>query len=262
MKILDGTEVAEYIKERHIRQSASLRMMPKLLILHDSKTPAGSVYLRAKQNYGEDIGVEVIVREVATEDLMTTIQNLGADDEVTGIIVQLPLSDSSYTDKALAAIPESKDIDGLHTPPGTKGSQDPYQSATPKGIIWLLAAYNVELRDKQIVVLGQGRLVGAPLSDILEASGYKVDRLDVDSADIKKRVLAADIIIAATGQPENLSSDMVKQGAIVVDAGSPLSELSPDLATRSDITKTPNPGGVGPMTVAALFDNLLIAAGS
>lgn len=262
MKILDGTEVAEYIKERHIRQSASLRIMPKLLILHDSKTPAGSAYLRAKQNYGEDIGVEVIVREVATENMMAFIEELGADDEVTGIIVQLPLSDASYTDKALAAIPESKDIDGLRIAPGTKGSQEPYQSATPKGIIWLLAAYNVELRDKQIAVMGQGRLVGAPLADIFEASGYRVDRIDVDSADIKKRILAADIIVSATGQPEHLTSDMVKNGAIVVDAGSPLSELASDLDARQDITKTPNPGGVGPMTVAALFDNLLIAAGA
>jgi methylenetetrahydrofolate dehydrogenase (NADP+)/methenyltetrahydrofolate cyclohydrolase len=254
MKLLDGLEVADYIKERHIRQSARLSVMPKLIIFHDAKTPAGAAYLRAKQQYGEDIGVEVIVFEVATEDLMSAIKEAGADKEVTGIIVQLPLADSAYAEKALTAIPHHKDVDGLR-------AQEPYQSATPKGIIWLLAAYNVELKGKRIAIIGQGKLVGAPLSDILESSGYDIDRIDIDSAEIASRLLAADIIISATGSPEHLTSAMVKDGAIIVDAGSPLSELAPGLAVRRDITKTPNPGGVGPMTVAALFDNVLLAAG-
>ncbi|MEO7617382.1 MAG: bifunctional 5,10-methylenetetrahydrofolate dehydrogenase/5,10-methenyltetrahydrofolate cyclohydrolase [Candidatus Saccharibacteria bacterium] len=254
MKLLDGLEVADYIKERHIRQSAGLVVMPKLVIFHDAKTPAGAAYLRAKQQYGEDIGVEVVVSEIATEDLMGAIEEAGADDEVTGIIVQLPLADAAYTEKALAAIPHHKDVDGLR-------SQDPYQSATAKGIIWLLAAYNVELKAKRIAVVGQGKLVGAPLSDILESSGYDIDRIDIDSHNMANRLLAADIIISATGKPEHLTSSVVKDGAIIIDTGSPLSELAPDLAVRRDITKTPNPGGVGPMTVVALFDNVLLAAG-
>ena len=255
MKLLDGIEVADYIKERHIRQSARLSVMPKLVIFHDAKTPAGAAYLRAKQNYGQDIGVEVLVQEVATEDLIQQIEEAGAENEVLGIIVQLPLTDPAYTEKALAAIPHHKDVDGLR-------AQEPYQSATAKGIIWLLAAYNVELRSKKIAIIGQGKLVGAPLSDILESSGYDIDRIDVESDHIKSRVLAADIIITATGVPEHLTSAMVKEGAIIVDAGSPISELGPDLAERRDITKTPNPGGVGPMTVVALFDNVLLAAGA
>lgn len=255
MKLLDGIQVAEYIKERHLRQSAALLAVPKLAILHDAKTPAGAAYLRAKLQYGEDIGVDVEMREVATEDLENAVIELGADDTITGIIIQLPLADPAYTEKAIAAIPNAKDVDGLR-------SQVPYQSATPKGILWLLAAYNIELKHKTIAVVGQGKLVGAPLSEALIASGLKVDRIDIDSEKLKSRVHVADIIIAATGKAGVITSDMVLSGAIIIDAGSPASELAADVISRTDITRTPNPGGVGPMTVAALFDNILIAAGA
>jgi 5,10-methylene-tetrahydrofolate dehydrogenase/methenyl tetrahydrofolate cyclohydrolase len=104
--------------------------------------------------------------------------------------------------------------------------------------------------------------VGAPLSDALASGGFDVDRIDVTSEKLKARLKTADIIISATGQPGLITSDMVLSGAIVIDVGSPLSELSQEVLDRNDITRSPNPGGVGPMTVAALFDNLLIAAGA
>lgn len=253
MKILDGVEVADYIKERHIRQSAALPFIPTLVIFHDAQTPASAAYLRAKRNYGEDIGVDVVVQEVATKELCAAIKEAGASDVVTGIIVQLPLADPTYTQAVIAAIPHTKDIDGLR-------SQAPYQSATPKGIMWLLAAYNIELKAKNIAVLGQGNLVGAPLSDALESGGLDVARIDIHTNNKDKLLLQSDIIITATGWPEHLESAVVKPGAVVIDAGSPVSELSSELQNRRDIIKSPNPGGVGPMTVAALFDNLIIAA--
>lgn len=255
MKLLDGVQVSDYIKERHMRQAAAFTNVPKLVILHDSHTPAGAAYLRAKQSYGDDIGVEVVVLEVPTEDLEATIVDIGADETITGIIVQLPLADPAYTDKAIEAIPNSKDVDGLR-------AQTPFQSATPKGILWLLAAYNIELRHKKIAVVGQGSLVGKPLTEALASGGFDVDRIDINSEKLKSRLKTADIIISATGQPGLITSDMVLSGAIVIDAGSPLSELAQDVIDRTDITRSPNPGGVGPMTVAALFDNLLIAAGA
>jgi methylenetetrahydrofolate dehydrogenase (NADP+)/methenyltetrahydrofolate cyclohydrolase len=108
--------------------------------------------------------------------------------------------------------------------------------------------------------VGQGRVVGKPLADVLEASGCQVIRTDVHTADLAGLVQAADLIIAATGQPGLITSDMVQPGAIVVDAGAPSSDLDGALRARTDIMLTPNPGGVGPMTVASLFDNVMIAA--
>ncbi len=254
MKILDGIEVADYIKERHIRQVSGLTKTPKLVILYDQSTHAGAAYLKAKYAYGQDIGVAVEIREISTEELEDEIKRQVSDHSVTGIIVQLPLADTNATEQILSAIPASKDIDGLC-------SQVPYQSATPKGIIWLLAAYNIELKGKIIAVVGQGTLVGLPLADTLESSGLNVLRYDIHTKDLEAELVKADIIISATGKRGLITSAMIKPEAIVVDAGSPHSELAEDVLERQDISRTPNPGGVGPMTVAALFDNLLIAAG-
>lgn len=255
MKLLDGREVADYIKERHIRQSASLATIPKLMIFHDSKTLSNAPYLLAKQRYGDDIDIDVVVRQLPADDLAASVAEAGADPEVTGIIIQLPLADPSYEPKAIAAIPHTKDIDGLR-------SQTPFQSATAKGIIWLLAAYNIDLQAKRIAVVGQGRLIGTPLSDSLEAAKFEVVRLDDTILDLTSALQDCDIIISATGQPGLITSAMVKPGAVIIDTGSPYSELSTSLIARTDIIRTPNPGGVGPMTVVALFDNLLIAAGA
>lgn len=254
MKLLDGIEVVEYIQERQQRQIKSFVETPKMVILHDSATQSGSAFLRAKYNYGQEVGVQVDIREISTAELASEIEKHGKDKHVAGIIVQLPLAKPEMTDDVISGIPAHKDIDGLR-------GQKIFQSATSKGIIWLLAAYNIDLKSKTIAVIGQGRLVGKPLSDTLEQSGFFVIRLDIDSPDIVKILFTADIIISATGKAGLVTSAMVKPGAIVIDAGSPKSELAQDLIERNDITRSPNPGGVGPMTVAALFDNLLIAAG-
>jgi methylenetetrahydrofolate dehydrogenase (NADP+)/methenyltetrahydrofolate cyclohydrolase len=123
----------------------------------------------------------------------------------------------------------------------------------------LLAAYNVDLQGR-IVVVGQGRLVGKPLADRLEVSGHDVVRCDVHTKDLRAETIQADILFTGTGQEHLIKPDMVKDGAVVVDTGSPRNEIDPALYDRDDLTITPNPGGVGPMTVASLFDNLLIAA--
>jgi methylenetetrahydrofolate dehydrogenase (NADP+) / methenyltetrahydrofolate cyclohydrolase len=255
MKVLDGRDVADFIKERHQRQAAALATVPTLVIFHDAATPASAAYLDAKVRYGQDVDVDVIVREVPTEELEGAVEQAGSNPEVTGIIIQLPLADRAYEPKAIAAIPHGKDVDGLR-------SQTPYQSATPKGILWLLAAYNIDLKTKKIAVVGQGALVGKPLADALEGSGFDVIRLDDTVLDLTSALQECDVIISATGQPGLITSDMAKPGVVIVDAGSPYSELSTNLLARTDVIRTPNPGGVGPMTVAALFDNLLQAAGA
>ncbi len=253
MKLLDGRQVAEYLQERHVRTVRGLGFIPGLAIVSMGDDEATAKYLAAKVHYGEEIGVPVTVFTETADTIINRVKALNSQNPVTGIIVQLPISPADITDEVLAAVDPAKDVDGL-------GPDPRYDSATQKAVLWLLAAYNIDLKNQLIAVVGQGRLIGKPLSDALQASGEHVERIDITTKDITEKVLAADIVVTATGTPEAITSTMIKPGAVVVDCGSPASELSRELLARTDITRTPNPGGVGPMTVAALFDNLLIAA--
>jgi methylenetetrahydrofolate dehydrogenase (NADP+)/methenyltetrahydrofolate cyclohydrolase len=252
MKLLTGRDVAEFIKQRHVSTVAGLTKAPHLAIIRSRDNEAGDRYLKMKRQYGEDIGVIVDLYVETSETIIDRIKALNADESVTGIIIQLPLTDGHITNEALAAIDPSKDVDGLA--PGT-----PFEAATPKAALWLLAAHNIDLAGR-IVVVGQGRLVGRPLADRLEASGHDVVRCDINTKDLAAETIQADILFTGTGQEHLIKPDMVKNGAVLVDTGSPRYEFEPALYQRDDLSITPNPGGVGPMTVVSLFDNLLIAA--
>jgi methylenetetrahydrofolate dehydrogenase (NADP+)/methenyltetrahydrofolate cyclohydrolase len=185
---------------------------------------------------------------------------LNSDKSVHGIIVQLPLEDPSKTDEIINLVAPSKDVDAL----GTKSSFEP---ATPMAILWLLSGYNIELgMGKKILLIGRGKLVGAPLEKILKMSGYQVEVIDREIPDLAAKTKAADIIITATGSPALLYPDMIKRGAVVVDAGvaseegKTVGDLAPDVYERNDLTITPEKGGVGPLTVCALFENVIRAA--
>lgn len=252
MKLLDGRDVAGFIKERHRQQAAGLDPKPRLAIIRSKDNEAGDRYLKMKRQYGDDIGVPVDLYVETGKTILSRIKNLNQDDAISGIIIQLPLTSRELTDSAVSAVSPWKDIDGLS--PMTE-----FEAATPKASLWLLAAHNVDIKGR-IVIVGQGRLVGKPLADRLEAAGQEVVRCDINTKDLAAETRKADIIFTGTGRPGLITTDMVKEGAVVVDTGAPLGELAPELYQRDDLTITPNPGGVGPMTVAALFDNLIIAA--
>jgi methylenetetrahydrofolate dehydrogenase (NADP+)/methenyltetrahydrofolate cyclohydrolase len=229
-----------------------MAVKPRLAIIRSEDNLAGDRYLKMKRQYGEDIGAIVDLYVENSQTILERIHSLNADPEVTGVIIQLPLTDQAITDRALASVALEKDVDGL-APAST------FEPATPKSALWLLAAYNVDIKGR-VVVVGQGRLVGKPLADQLEASGHEVVRCDINTRDLASETRQADIIFTATGQKHLIKPDMVKHGAVLVDAGAPLPEFDPALYERDDLTITPNPGGVGPMTVSSLFDNLIIAA--
>jgi methylenetetrahydrofolate dehydrogenase (NADP+) / methenyltetrahydrofolate cyclohydrolase len=252
LKLLDGRDVASYIQMRHVSMAAGLSQRPKLAIVCSSEEVAAGPYVRAKTTYGEDIGVPVDVYTESKPKLSGRLVTLNADSSVTGIIIQLPLSTLELTEQAVTALDPAKDVDGC-TP------NSPFEPATPKAILWLLAAYNVDIKG-HIVIVGQGRLVGKPLADRLEAAGHAVTRCDDTTPDLAAATRTADLLVTGTGHRHLITPDMVKDGVVVVDAGSPEPELAPELYDRPDLTLTPNPGGVGPMTVASLFDNLLIGA--
>ena len=263
MKMLNGRELADYIMQRQLHDVRGLRqawhVVPKLAIVVTVENPVIDVYMRMKQRYGVDILVDAEVHRVRQADAPKLIKQLNADATVHGIIVQLPLEDPSKTDKIVSLVAPEKDVDGLGVAPD-------FEPATPLAILWLLAGYNVDLRGKRVLLIGRGKLVGAPLERMFKDSGVDVHVADRSTTDLKAETLQADIIITATGSPAILYAEMIKQGAVVVDAGvaseegKTVGDLAADVYTRDDLTLTPTKGGVGPLTVCALFDNVIRAA--
>ena len=263
MKILDGSELISYIKERQLKQVRALRMswriIPRLAIVRTGENSVIDVYVRLKSIYGEDILVEVDVYNPSDDELINQINLLNNDENVHGIIVQLPLSNPDLTDTAINAITSTKDVDGL-------GADSSFTPATATAINWLLAGYNVNLYDKKIAIVGNGRLVGASLAKLWNNSGLDISVYDDKTTDLKTALAPAEVIITATGVPGLIKGDMIRQKAVVVDAGTSsehgkiIGDLAKDVRNRQDLTITPEKGGVGPLTVSALFDNVIIAA--
>jgi len=263
MKILNGRELVGYIQERQAKTARSLRqsqgIQPRLAIIRTNPHPVVDGYMKLKQAYGEAIGVAVDVHTIKQIEAAKVIQKLNGDISVHGIIIQLPLPDISQTDEILQLVTREKDVDGL----APNSSFDP---ATPMAINWLLAGYNVDIANKHMVIVGQGRLVGAPLARIWKASGLDVEVADKHTIDLAAVTRAADVLVTATGKPNLIKASMVKNNAVIIDAGVAMdkNDVTGDVAAEvrelPDITITAEKGGVGPLTVCALFENVLLAA--
>ncbi|MGA3150428.1 MAG: bifunctional 5,10-methylenetetrahydrofolate dehydrogenase/5,10-methenyltetrahydrofolate cyclohydrolase [Candidatus Saccharimonadales bacterium] len=326
MKILNGQELAGFIKERHAKQVRSLRgrgIRPKLAIVQVKDDPVINTYVRLKKQYGADVGIDVDIHTLQQKDAPKLLNKLSNDDSIHSIIVQLPLTDPSQTDEIVNLVAPQKDVDALGDPDapwppltksrashksavqgkdgqqtesymkygegvaqsltpqrtlsddGASGSarrQDVtvrgtwFEPATPMAIMWLLAGYGVDLAGKHILLVGRGKLVGAPLEKILKASGYEVEVIGREVKNLSDYTKKADVIITATGSPAVLYPDMIKTGAVVVDAGvasesgKTVGDLAPEVYQRDDLIITPEKGGVGPLTVCALFENVIRAA--
>lgn len=263
-KLLNGTELVGYIKERQARQVRALRqashVFPKLVVIKSKgASPVIDTYIRMKQRYGADILIETELETLGEDEMPAAIARLNADETVHGIIVQLPLDDPAKTDEIVHLIAPEKDVDGL-------SGADRFDSATALAVSWLLAGYGVELAGKKITIVGNGRLVGAPLARIWQRSNYDVTVLDSTRTDMADVLSQSDIIVSATGVPRLIKSDMVPIGATVVDAGTAsengviVGDIDEAVRERDDLKITPEKGGVGPLTIAALFDNLINAA--
>lgn len=263
MKLLDGSELVGYIKERQAKQVRALRqswrVIPRLAIVRTGESPVIDTYMRLKQAYGSDILVEVDIYSPAESELLQQIEVLNSDENVHGIIIQLPLADPNQTEDAINSVAAEKDVDGL-------GGSPQFVPATAMAITWLLAGYNIELENKNIAIVGNGRLVGAPLSKLWVDAGFRVSVYDDQTTDLQSVLEPADVIVTATGVPGLITSDMVHFGATIVDAGTAseqgkiVGDVAGDVRERQDVTITPIKGGVGPLTVAALFENVIAAA--
>ena len=255
MKELNGSELAGYIKGRQAHTVKALRSrkkFPKLAVFYDNDSPVIRKYMDLKKAYGTDIGVAVDIIKITPDDAETKLRAAAEDAAVSGIIVQLPLKFCDM--EILNLIPLKKDVDGL------RGESD---TATAMAIHWLLSGYGVELQEKKLAIVGRGKLVGAPLERMWRESGYDVTVFR--RGDDLNRLSDYDVIVTATGAPELIKSEMLKYGSIVVDAGTASEagvikgDLDDAAREREDLTLTPKIGGVGPLTVAMLFERVLQA---
>ena len=260
MRELNGSELAGFIKERQAKQVRALRQAwhinPRLAIVTDVENPVIETYMRLKQRYGADILIDVEIHRVSAGGALEAIRELNNRDDVQGIILQLPISNSDQTEELLESIREDKDVDGLR-------KKAIFQAATPTAINWLLAGYSVDLKGKKVAIVGRGRLVGAPLEKMWLKSG--VDVTVFEKGDDLSQLINYDIIVSATGVPGLIKSQMIKTKTVVVDAGTAsengkiVGDVSEDVRQRNDVIITPKKGGVGPLTVSALFDNVITA---
>lgn len=256
MRELNGRELAGFIKERQARQVRQLRAQkkfPKLVIFYDNDNPVIAKYISLKEQYGADINIDVETRRLSADTAADAVRAAAEDDSVSGIIVQLPLTECDM--EILNLIPNEKDVDGL------RGERD---TATAMAIHWLLTGYGIELPSLKLAVVGRGKLVGAPLLKMWQESNYDVEMFH--RGDDLMRLHDFDVVVTATGVPGLITSDMLKDGAVVVDAGTAsekgviLGDVAEEVRDgRDDLTITPKIGGVGPLTVAMLFENVIRA---
>ena len=263
VKLLDGTELADYVKERQAKQVRALRQaagtMPKLAIVQTVDDPVIDTYVRMKRRYGEDILVDVDVHRPSVTELPDLIRSLNGDPSVHAIIIQLPLMEGVDVTATLNTVDIDKDVDGL-----AEGSR--FTAATAQAIDWLLNGYNVDLKGKKIAIIGNGRLVGAPLAALWQEAGHSVTVFDEHSGNIQKSLRRYNVVVSAAGVPGLIGPDSLQPGAVVVDAatsaehGKVVGDVASSVRQRGDLTITPEKGGVGPLTVASLFDNVIRAA--
>ncbi|MDB0025896.1 bifunctional methylenetetrahydrofolate dehydrogenase/methenyltetrahydrofolate cyclohydrolase FolD [Polaribacter sp.] len=286
MTLLDGKKTAADIKEEIALEVRSLKdngkKTPHLAAIIVGNNGASITYVNAKVKACERVGFEstlIRLTEKATEEeLLNEISILNIDKDIDGFIVQLPLPKHIDEQKILMAVDPNKDVDGFHpTNVGKMALNLPtFISATPFGILELLERYNVETSGKHVVVLGRSHIVGSPMS-ILLSQKRKVGNATVTmchsrTKNLKEITLQADIVIAAIGIPEFLKADMVKDNVTVIDVGITrvgdsskksgyrlIGDVAFDEVAKKSEFITPVPGGVGPMTIAMLLKNTLLA---
>lgn len=278
-RILDGKRVAEQIRAEVRDRVQALQergVVPGLAAVHVGEDPASRIYLEAKHKACADVGIrseQFDLPAYASEDeVLATIRRLNRDPEIHGVLVQLPLPTHISELAVQETIDPRKDVDGLH--PLNVGlmvrGEPRFPPATPYGIVELLLRSGIQLEGAEVVVVGYGELVGAPLSIMLAQDSIRgnatVTICHVKTRDLAAHTRRADILVAAAGVPGLITAEMVRPGATVVDVGVHRTEHGLVGDVRFDEVKevagaiTPVPGGVGPMTVAILLVNTVRAA--
>jgi methylenetetrahydrofolate dehydrogenase (NADP+)/methenyltetrahydrofolate cyclohydrolase len=272
---IDGKAVAAAVKERVKVDAAAFEeefgRAPALATVLVGEDPASQVYIGGKRKASGEVGIRSVHHELPAatrqEELEQLVRDLNADEEVDGILVQLPLPDHLDSDAVVQTIDPAKDVDGL-TPVnagllahGTPG----LVSCTPAGVMELLAHEGVEVEGAHAVVIGRSKLVGVPVARLLLLANATVTMAHSRTRDLDAVCAQADILVAAVGVPRLLGKEAIKPGAVVIDVGinrleeGLVGDVDYEAAAEVATAITPVPGGVGPMTIAMLLHNTLLA---
>jgi len=286
-KIIDGKKVAE-ITRNQIREDVnkwvgSGHRTPYIQVIQVGNDPASTVYIGAKTRACKDVGIETgtahLPDTVSAKELKKVIEGFNKDDSVDGILVQLPLPAHLSALDVIECIDYRKDVDGFH--PMNVGrlavNQPTFRSCTPAGIFELFNYYSIQVKSKHAVVVGASNIVGSPMAIMLSrenSSGKATTTIcHKYTKDLTQHTISADILVIAAGQPEMIKGEMVKEGVVVIDVG--INRIADEKSEKGyklvgdchyeSVSKkaswiTPVPGGVGPMTVAMLMKNTLLAA--
>ena len=267
--ILDGKKLRDELLVQYKEKIKEEKLNITLAIVLVGNNEASKLYIKNKEKYCTEVGIKVdkylLAEDTSEEVLINLIKDLNDDKEVTGIILQSPVPNGIDFDKCSGMILPSKDVDGF-----TKDNvynlylnKKSILPCTVKGIIKLLEHYNIEINGKNVAIIGRGNIVGKPLAMALENRNATVSLLHSKTKDLKMFTKDADIVVVACGIPKLLKKDMIKEGSVVIDVG--ISRVDGKIVGDIDFNNikdiatfvTPNPGGVGPMTVAMIIDNLI-----
>ena len=274
--IIDGKELSLKKRESISVEAGSFTVRhkrpPGLAVIQAGDDPASAIYVRNKKRACEASGIKSfdyhLKGDITQAEILTLIDRLNNDDNVDGILVQLPLPGHLNEQEILLAITPSKDVDGFH--PYNMGRLligDPVLvPCTPTGIMCMLDEYNAPVDGREAVIIGRSNIVCKPMAILLMMRHATVTICHSHTKNLSEKVLAADIVVAATGRPHMIKGDWIKQGAVVIDVGITRTDDGLKGDVEFDKAKdragliTPVPGGVGPMTITMLLENTLIAA--
>ena len=275
-EIINGKKLAKQIRlglKEEVENLKKEGILPKLAVILVGDDGASKVYVRNKSRACEEIGITfeeyILEASISMEQLLTLIDSLNHKQDISGILLQSPLPSHLDINEAFKAISDKKDVDGFN--PMNVGKltlgQDTFISCTPHGVIRMLEEYNIEIEGKNAVIIGRSNIVGKPLIQCLLAKNATVTVCHSRTKNIADIVKRADIVVAALGKPKFVTEDMVKPGAVVIDVGINRTEegklvgdVDFDAVSEKASYITPVPGGVGPMTIAMLMENVVKAA--
>ena len=272
MKIIDGKEIAKNLRLKISEEVKKLDRPPGLAVILVGEDPASAVYVRNKERACKDAGFfsdKIIKSENITEEqLLEEVDRLNHDPQIDGILVQLPLPSHINANKVIEHISPLKDVDGFHSENIGKLMQNKshLRPCTPKGVMTMLASIGCEVMGMNCVVIGASNIVGRPMAmELLNARGT-VTICNSKTKNVAEKVMQADIVVVGVGIPKMVKGDWVKDGAVVIDIGinrlddgSLVGDVDFDAIKDKASAITPVPGGVGPMTIATLLENTLIA---
>ena len=276
MKILDGKAVSLKVKESVKVRADELKKFgiePTLAVVLVGEDKASQTYVRAKEKACNEYGIKSVAHRLSENttqnELLALINVLNLDDSIHGILVQLPLPKHINTNVVLAAIDPRKDVDGFHAVNVGKlvSGLDGFVPCTPLGVMEILKEYDIDVAGLNAVVIGRSNIVGKPMANLLLNASATVTVTHSKTKNLKEICKNADLIVAAIGKPFFLKADMVKNGAVVVDVGINrlddgrlVGDVDFDEVAPKCSYITPVPGGVGPMTIAMLLNNTILAA--